>query len=133
MFITPERVMRLTGYENITLQDVAIAQGMLESYTGRMEARITDADDLELMAKATAYQCVYLKADTNHIFEQARVDSIQQDSSAVNYKPGDFDSPFIAPYALMAMKNLSWKRSHSIGFGRGKNARGRRVYDWKRD
>ena len=133
MFITPDRVTKLTGYENITLQDVAIAQGMLESYTGRMEARITDADDLELMAKATAYQTVYLKADTNHIFEQARVDSIQQDSSAVNYKPGDYDSPFIAPYALMAMKNLSWKRSHSIGFGRGKNARGRRVYDWKRD
>lgn len=133
MFITPDRVTKLTGYENITLQDVAIAQGMLEAYTGRMEARIVDADDLEIMAKATAYQTVYLKADTNHIFEQARVDSIQQDSSAVNYKPGDFDSPFIAPYALMAMKNLSWKRSHSIGFGRGKNARGRRVYDWKRD
>lgn len=133
MFITPDRVKKLTGYENITLQDVSIAQGMLEAYTGRMEARITDADDLEIMAKATAYQTVYLKADTNHIFEQARVDSIQQDSAAINYKPGDYDSPFIAPYALMAMKNLSWKRSHSIGFGRGKNARGRRLYDWKRD
>lgn len=133
MFITPDRVKKLTGYENITLQDVSIAQGMLEAYTGRMEARIIDADDLEIMAKATAYQTVYLKADTNHIFEQARVDSIQQDSAAINYKPGDYDSPFIAPYALMAMKNLSWKRSHSIGFGRGKNARGRRLYDWKRD
>lgn len=133
MFITPERVARLTGYENITLQDVAIAQGMLESYTGRMEARITDADDIELMAKATAYQTVYLKADTNHIFEQARVDSIQQDSAAVNYKPNDYDSPFIAPYALMAMKNLSWRRSHGIRFGRGKNAPGNWRYDWKRD
>lgn len=133
MFVTPERVMRITGYENITLQDVATAQNMLEAYLGRMEARITDADDLEIMAKATAYQTVYIKADDNHVFEQARVEQIQQDSSAISYRTNDWESPFIAPLAAMAMRHLSWRRSHGITTGRGRNARRRSLYDWKRD
>ena len=132
MFVTPERVNRITGYENITLQDIAIAQSMLEANCGRTEARINDGDDKEIMAKATAYQTVYLKADPLKVFEQARVDQIQQDSAAVSYKPGDYDSPFIAPLAIMAMRNLSWKRSRGVRFGRGHNF-GRGTYDWKKD
>lgn len=133
MFVTPERVTRITGYENITLQDVATAQSMLEANMGRMEARITDADDLEIMAKATAYQTVYLKSDPLRVFETAQVDQIQQDSAGLSYKQGDWDSPFIAPLARMAMRHLSWRRSHGIAVGRGRNARRRGLYDWKRD
>lgn len=133
MFVTPERVTRITGYEGITLKDIAIAQTMLEAYIGRMEARVTDADDKEIMAVATAYQAVYVKMDSIRVFELAKVDQIVQDSNMIRYKTGDEDSPFIAPLAVMAMRNLTWRRSTSVKIGRGMNARPWPEYDWKRD
>lgn len=126
MYVTPDRAKRITGYE-LTLQDISIAQSIIETYTGRMEATVDDADDLELMAKATSYQAAYLKNDSNRVFEQAAVDSIVQDASAINFKPGDYTSPFVAPLAVMALRQLTWKKSRSIKIGRMEMHRTRRT------
>lgn len=128
MFTTPEQVKRLTKYD-VTLEDIYLAQGIIESVMGRVEARIDDADDLERLARATAYQAVYIKSDPNNVFEQANMRSISQDT-ATNTFNTEKDSPFVAPMAEIAMRSLSWKRSRSITVGSlaGK-FRGR---DWKR-
>lgn len=118
MFITQDRVKKITGYENITTEDIYIAQMIVETYAGRSEAKIDDADDFEILAKATAYQAVYLKADPNNVFEQIAVQSIVQDSSVISFKAGDENSPWVAPLAVMACKQLSWKRSRSIRMGK---------------
>ena len=118
MFINSERANKLTQNRfNLDADDIYVAQAMLESYIGREESVIEDADDLEAMAKATAYQAAYMKNNVNNVFEQARVSTIAQDSASVTYKPDDDSAPFIAPFAHMAMRNLSWKRSRSINTG----------------
>lgn len=131
MFINAERANKITGAQfDLTVDDLYTAQAMLESYTGREESVITDADDIECYAKATAYQAAYLKNNTNNVFEQARVDSITQDSSSIQYT-GDLASPFIAPLAAMALRNLTWKKSRSIHTGKNVQ-RTHRLWDWKR-
>lgn len=133
MFITVERANKITGNKfNLTLDDVFVAQTILETYTGREESVITDADDLELYAKATAFQAAYMKNDDNNVFEQAQVQTISQDSSTIDFRPGDYASPFIAPLAVMALRQVTWKKSRSINTGRISN-NVNRFFDWKRD
>lgn len=128
MFVTPEQVKKYTAY-TVELADILIGQKMIEAYIGRGESKVTDADDIENVSLAVAYQTVYIKADPNRVFEQASVSSIVQDSSAINFD--DEDAPFIAPLAKIALRNVSWKKSRSITIGR--ISRRERVLEWKKD
>lgn len=115
MFVTSEQVKKYTGYD-VDLSDINIAQAMIEAYIGRGESRVSDADDLEVLGLATAYQTVYIKSDPNRVFEQAATKSISQDTSSINFNM-DMDSPFIAPLAMLSMRNLSWRKSRSVQIG----------------
>lgn len=132
MFITVERANKITGSDfGLSIDDLYVAQAMIETYVGREESVIVDADDLELMGKATAYQAAYMKNNVNNVFEQAKVSTIAQDTASVTYKPGDDASPFIAPFAKFAVGKCSWNRSRSVHTGRVGN-RVRQAFDWKR-
>lgn len=131
MFVTAERVHQLTRFE-VDLADIHIAQGVIETYIGRNEATVTDADDLAALERATAYQAAYMKNDDNNVFEQASVLSLTQDNASVDYRANDWTSPFVAPLAVMALRHLSWKKSRSIHTG-GTELKRRRFLDWKRD
>ena len=132
MFITQERANTITGGTfGLTIGDVALAQTMIEMYIGRVEANIDDADDVELCARATAFQAVYMKGDQNDVLQMARMDSITQDSSSIQFT-SDQASPFIAQFAVFALRNLSWKKSRSISTA-PTQLRQPVTREWKRD
>lgn len=128
MFVTPEQVKKYTGYD-VTLSDISIAQAMVEAHIGRGESKISDAEDIEMVGYAVAYQTVYIKSDPNRVFEQAATSTISQDSSSITFKQTE-DAPFMAPLAMIALRNLSWKKSRSISIG--SMTKKRTTLNWKR-
>lgn len=133
MFATPEYISKITGYAlpGITLTKVIVAQEIIEAYVGRTEAEVDNANDEALLGKAVAYQTVYMVTNPDRVFDQVAASYIQSGQSSVSYKQGDEHSPWIAPLAHLACKNLSWRRTRSIHTGPiHKNAR---SLDWVRD
>lgn len=116
MFATVNRTKELTGYD-VTEELLGQAQAIIESYVGRLEVEVTKATDLELLARATAYQAAYMKNDTVRIFEQMAVSQISQFGASVTFRGNDLASPFVAPQAVMACQRLSWKRIRSVRIG----------------
>lgn len=115
MFVSKEQVQTITGYEvDSTL--LAQAQSIIESYVGRTEGQVDDAGDLAHLGKAVAYQAAYMKEDKSRTFEQAAVTQIGQFGQLVSFRP-DGVSPFVAPLAVIACKNLTWRRPRSIKTG----------------
>lgn len=114
MFVTVEGVKELTGYD-VDLATIHMAQAIMESYVGRVEAEVNGANDLALLQKATAYQAAYINTNREMLFEQAAVSQIGQFGQVISFR--DNDSPFIAPLAAIACRRLSWKRIRSIKTG----------------
>jgi hypothetical protein len=115
MFITKEQAENLTGYEvDSTL--LTRAQSIIEAYVGRVEGEVDDAGDLALLGKATAYQAAYMKENSQLVFEQASVVSVNNFGSAVEFTQNGV-SPHISTLAVIACRNLSWRRSRSIYTG----------------
>lgn len=132
MFVSKEQTLAITGYDvDSTL--LFHAQSIIEAYVGKSEGEIDDAADLSQLAKATAYQAAYMKNDGARIFEQMAVSQIGQFGQLLSFRQGDTHSPFVAPLAAMACKNLSWRRARAINtgsqFGVGPVARERWLYE----
>lgn len=115
MFISREQVTLITGYE-VDAALLGQAQNIIEVYVGRTEAQVDDAGDLAQLARATAYQAAYMKDDKMRVFEQAAVTQVGQFGQLVSFRP-DGASPFVSPLAVMACKNLTWRRPRSIRTG----------------
>lgn len=116
MFATINDVERITGYE-VTEDLVVQAQMIIESYVGRTEVEVTNASDQLLLARATAYQAAYMKADPMRIYEQMAVKQLGQFGQLVTFRDTDTAAPFVAPLAVMACHRLSWKRMRSVKTG----------------
>lgn len=115
MFTNATQVNQLTG-QTVTDAAIQIAQGIVESYVGRTEDEVYSPDDYALMAKAVAYQAVYMINDSDKVFEQvAIVQQAQMDGSVTMNK--DMYAPFVAPLAWLTLKNVSWRRSRSVKTG----------------
>jgi hypothetical protein len=115
MFTTIDDVQNLTGY-TVTLDTIRQAQGIIESYVGRAEIEVLDVNDIETMRRAVAYQSAYMKDHYDRVFEQVGVKQIAQSDGmiTVDYEKG---SPFIAPLAAFALRNLSWRGVRSVHTG----------------
>lgn len=131
MFTTIEHVKEVTGYD-VTNESIIMAQHLIESYTGRVEADIEVATDMELLGKAVAYQCAYMHEDPAKTFEQVSATQVMQFGQMITFRQNDDAAPFIAPLAVIACKRLSWKGIRSIRTGPLLPRSSERV-DWKRD
>lgn len=115
MFVTVNQTQVLTGTE-VTAEQIAMAQYIMESYVGRVEPEITNANDLMLLGRATAYQAVYMRENLDTVFEQIDVKSQSGFGGNVTFKDNPV-SPWIAPLAIIACQGLSWKRMRSVKVG----------------
>lgn len=131
MFTTTDSVLSLTGYE-VRLTDINMAQAIIESYVGKVEAEVYDANDLMLLDRATAYQAAYMVKNKELVFEQMSAQQIMQFGQMVTFKQDDA-APFIAPLAILACKRLSWKRIRSIRTGRIFDNGPVQTNSWERD
>lgn len=116
MFITPQEVMAVTPYEDVTLEQVRQAQFIIELYVGRTESEVDAPRDKSLLARATAAQCVYMRDNPDIVFNQVRAGMISQGGQMTQFDTKG-DAPFIAPLAEIACRMLSWKNSRSIKVG----------------
>lgn len=116
MFVTITDVKRITGYD-VTVDQITSAQYIIESYIGHIEAEVNDATDKMLLSRATAYQVAYMKDDPVRIFEQVSVKQIGQFGQLLTFRDGDKASPFVAPLAVLACRNVSWRKMRSVRTG----------------
>lgn len=130
MFTTVEEVQKRTG-RAVTKEQIFKAQFVIEVYIGRTENDVTSIRDKEMLGRATIAQAVYMGDNYDQTYEQVSAAMISQSGSTVTFKSGDWASPFVAPLAQMACKNLSWKRSHNVSVGR--TFQGPRRIPWERD
>lgn len=115
MFTNPTHVLQITG-KTVTNAHIQVAQSIVESFAGRTEDQVHDPDDFSLMAKAVAYQAVYMVNDSDKVFEQVAIlQQAQMDGSVTLNK--DMYAPFLAPLTVLTLKNASWRRSRSVKTG----------------
>jgi hypothetical protein len=130
MFTTIEYTQRVTG-RTVSLELLYRAQAVIEMYIGKAEEDIVSPDDLALLQRATSFQAVYMLNNEDIVYEQMSALQILQANMQVTFRNADTASPWIAPLAIMACRNLSWKRSRSVStapiLGR------RRRKEWERD
>lgn len=114
MFTTVEHV-REFGYE-VDNGLLFMAQSVIETHIGRVEADIDSANDLALLRLAATFQAIYMKAHPGLTFEQIAAVTITQSGTSTTFD-ADYNSPFIAPMAHKACRNLSWRGSRSYKTG----------------
>lgn len=132
MFVTIEDTLKYTQQE-VTNDEIFMAQALIEAYIGRVEAQVDDATDKENLAKAVAYQAVYMKDNADTVFKQIDAQSITSFGSTINFK-ADGSSPFIASAAKFALRNLSWRGTRSVRVGKTLGRSSHYYnYDWTRD
>lgn len=103
------------GYEAVAL--IRRAQSIIEIYIGRDEIDIESPSDLMILDKMTSYQTAYMLDNEESVFSQVAVTSQGQTDFIVNFN-GEMMAPWIAPLAVIASKNLTFKRGRSIRTGR---------------
>jgi len=103
------------GFE--ALASIKRAQSIIEIFIGKDETEIRSASDLLILDKMTAYQTVYMVKDSDNIFEKVATTSQGQQDFVISFNTNMY-SPFIAPLAYIASKNLSWKKAKSIKTGK---------------
>lgn len=128
MFVTIDETARYTG-QTVTNNDIFMAQALIEAFIGRIEAQVDDATDKENLAKATAYQAVYMKDNAETVFKQIDAASVSNFGSSIVFREGS--SPYISSLARYALRNLSWRGTRTVRLG--KTVLPRRNYDWARD
>jgi hypothetical protein len=116
MFTSVAHTKQITG-KDVDLALLNRAQSIIELYIGKVEANVDNGNDIQLLAKATAYQAVYMQDNESIVYEQIAVTSQGTTDSRV-----DFDqkmlSPWISPLAIIACKALSFKRARGIRTGK---------------
>lgn len=116
MFTSVAHTKQITG-KDVDLALLNRAQSIIEAFIGKVEANIEDANDLQLLGKATAYQAAYMQENEAIVYEQIALTSGGQTDSRTDFDQ-DMFAPFIAPLAVLALKSLSFKRSRSVQTGK---------------
>lgn len=115
MFINIDGVKDVTGVD-VERTDIILAQHVIEAFVGKNETEVQDADDIALLAKAVAFQAVYMLNNYDRVYQQvALVQMGQQDGQMTLDR--DMAAPFIAPLAVLTLRNLTWRRSRSVKTG----------------
>lgn len=127
MYVLPDKVEELTGI-GVTRGDCMIAQAVIEAVTGKVEERVESAQDFELLTRATAYQSVYIAENRDTVFKQVRLRMLRENDYQVSF-PQESMSPFIAPLAEFALRNLSWLRTRSISIAPNQPRRSRVAWE----
>lgn len=130
MFTTVEQVKELTSYD-VDASDIVLAQAIIESWVGRLETDVVSPRDFAFLARATAYQAAYVLDNRETVFQQVDVSSIGQFGQVVTFKKDDSASPYVAPLAVRACRNLSWKKIRSVKVGNIYGAHVNVVSDWR--
>lgn len=117
MFVTPDEVMEVTPYTDVTMAEVRMAQFVVEIHAGHMESEVDNSRDKGLLARAVTAQVVYMRDNPEITFEQIQATYIGSGGNQTSFDSKG-DSPFIAPLAVMACRHLSWKQSRSIKVGK---------------
>lgn len=128
MFVTIDETAKYTG-QTVTNDDIFMAQALIEAFIGRVEAQVDDATDKENLAKATAYQAVYMMDNAQTVFKQIDAASVSNFGSSITFREGS--SPYISSIARFALRNLSWRGTRTVRIG--KTIQPRRNLDWTRD
>lgn len=127
MFINIDGVKDVTGVD-VERTDIILAQHVIEAFVGKNETEVQDADDIALLAKAVAFQAVYMLNNYDRVYQQvALVQMGQQDGQMTLDR--DMAAPFIAPLAVLTLRNLTWRRSRSVKTG--PMFHGRRPVRWE--
>jgi hypothetical protein len=115
MFISKEQVLSMTNVE-VGSELLALAQTMIEAYTGKDEVEIEDAGDLAILGRATAFQAVYIKDNPSSVLGQAALKTITDNTSTTTFLYEEM-SPFMSPWSVRVCKKLSWLGSRSVHTG----------------
>lgn len=115
MFINVSEVKDVTGVD-VTNQDIILAQHVIEAFVGRNESEVSGADDMALMAKAVAFQAVYMRSNYDRVYQQVALTQIAQIDGQMTLNR-DMAAPFIAPLAVLTLRNLTWRRSRAVKTG----------------
>lgn len=115
MFISREEVQSRSGIP-VTQDILILAQTMIEAYIGREESEVTEASDQSTLAKATMFQALYIRENTDIVLEQAAVKSLSQNESVIEFNAELF-APFMSPWAVAACKRLSWMGTRTVHTG----------------
>jgi len=115
MFTSVQQTKTITD-RDVDLALLNRAQSIIETYIGRVEAQVDDPNDKAMLAKATAYQAVYMQDNEDIVFEQVALRTTGQGESVVSFQDGM--APYIAPLAVIACRGLSFKRARSVRTGR---------------
>ena len=118
MFTTIDEVAELTG-QTVTQNIIIAAQAMIESYVGRVEAEVNDAQDTQHLGRAVAYQAAYIGDEDglSRIMSQMKISYILEFGNSVSFVDDGY-SPWIAPLAAISCRRLTWTRARSIKTGR---------------
>jgi hypothetical protein len=115
MFISVDEVKSLTGYD-VTNDEIKRAQAIIETFVGKTEIEVERPYDQMLLARATGYQAAYMKNNADKVFEQIAIKQLANSDGLITLD-NDKYAPYIAPLAMLAIKNLSWKGSRSVRIG----------------
>lgn len=115
MFVNVKEVQNLTGVE-VGVEDIIRAQAVVEAFVGRNESEVSGADDFALMAKAVAFQVVYMKDNYDRVYQQVAATQFAQLDGQMTLDT-NMAAPFIAPLAVLTLRNLTWRRSRSVKTG----------------
>jgi hypothetical protein len=116
MFTSVTHTKQITG-RDVDLALLNRAQSIVEIYIGRVEANVDNPNDTQLLAKATAYQAVYMQDNEDIVYEQVALRTAGQGESVVSFADGQH-APYMAPLAIIACKALSFKRARGIRTGK---------------
>lgn len=115
MLATIEDVKSLTNYD-VSLTHITLAQGIIETFIGKNEVDVLDPADKAAMGRAVCYQAAYVSRNYETVFEQMGVRSMSQTDNSVVLDV-DLASPYLAPLAVFALRNMSGRGSRSIKTG----------------
>lgn len=115
MYISRDEILARTGLE-VEQNTLVLAQAMIETWTGKDESEVPDGGDKAVLAKATMFQAIYIRENTDIVLEQAGVNSLSQNESVIEFNPEMF-APFMSPWALVACRKLSWMGTRSVHTG----------------
>jgi hypothetical protein len=106
---TPEQVEQWTGVSGITSATVALASSMIDTYTGAAIEAPLDAittKDRKHLAKATAWQAVWVAGKPGLISQRENANSVSSDTQSITRE--DRADIMLAPMARREIMNLSW-------------------------
>ena len=112
---TPEQVEQWTGVGNISAATVALASSMIDTFTGAAPEAPADAistKDRKHLAKATAWQAVWVAGKPGLISQRENANSISSDTQTITRE--DRADIMLAPMARREIMNLSWVGTRSV-------------------